>query len=164
IPWAKNRATVLKADVLAQCGKFDEAIQAVDALMAATKDNPAAIREARLTKAKYLARTKKFDESEDLVRQVIKEAPPEAAEVQALAHNTLGDCLRAAGKPKDALFAYLQTDILYDKDKEQHPRALYEIAQLWRLLKRDDRADETLERLKERYPQSPYLTNRAGAR
>ena len=41
----------------------------------------------------------------------------------ASAYNTLGDCLRAAGRPKDALIAYLHTDVLFAKDKEQHPRA-----------------------------------------
>ncbi len=81
---------------------------------------------------------------------------PEAAELQAHAHNTLGDCLRAAGRPKDALYAYLHTDILYDEDSEQHARALAEIAQLWRELRRDDRADEVIGRLRQLYPKSPY--------
>jgi hypothetical protein len=38
-----------------------------------------------------------------------------------------------------------------------------QIAQIWRELKRDDRADEVIDRLKQRYPQSPWLA-RASAR
>ena len=48
--------------------------------------------------------------------------------------------------------------MLYAKDKEQHPRALAQIAQLWRELKREDRANETMERLKQEYPRSPWLS------
>ena len=88
---------------------------------------------------------------------MIQGAPAEDAATQAAAHNTLGDCLRAAGRPKDALYAYLHTDLLFFKDKEQHPRALAQIVQIWRELKRHDRADEALDRLKAEYPKSPYL-------
>jgi hypothetical protein len=48
---------------------------------------------------------------------------------------TLGDCLRAANRPKDALIAYLHTDLLSTKDKEEYPRALDAIADLFRQLK-----------------------------
>ena len=79
-------------------------------------------------------------------------------QTQSAAYNTLGDCLRAAGKPKEALDAYLHTDILYARDKEQHPRALAHISQLWRTLKRDDRADEVWQQLKKDYPNSKWLS------
>ena len=55
---------------------------------------------------------------------MIQAAPAEDVPAQAAAYNTLGDCLRAANRPKDALLAYLHTDLLYSKDKEEHPRAL----------------------------------------
>ena len=54
--------------------------------------------------------------------------------------------------PRTPCCAYLHTDLLYTKDKEQHPRALAQIAQLWRQLKRDDRADEVQAKLKQEYP------------
>ncbi len=75
---------------------------------------------------------------------MIKAAPAEDAATQAAAHNTLGDCLRAAGRPKEALYAYLHTDILFSKEKDEHAKALAQIAQLWRdpQLNRPDRAEE----------------------
>jgi tetratricopeptide (TPR) repeat protein len=164
LPWAKDRAAVLRAEVLTRRGKHDEALTQLDKILADAPKGSSRARDAQLSKAKALAAAHKFDDSEALVRQVIKDAPPEDAEVQAVAWNTLGDCLRAANKPKAALDAYLHTEILYEKDKEQRPRAMYEIAQLWRLLKRDDRADEMMENLKREFPQSPYATSRAAAR
>ena len=89
---------------------------------------------------------------------MIQATPPEDYQTQSAAYNTLGDCLRAAGKPKEALDAYLHTDILYSKDKEQHPRALAHISQLWRTLRRDDRADEVWQQLKKDYPNSKWLS------
>jgi tetratricopeptide (TPR) repeat protein len=158
IPWAADRAAVLKARVLAGKGQRDEALQAIDKLIASSPKGSARTDEARLARAELLAAAGQFAEAEQTVRAVIADTNPELADLQALAHNTLGDCLRSAGKQKDALFAYLETDILYDQDKEQHARALYQIAQLWRDLKQQARADETMSRLRQLYPQSPYLT------
>jgi tetratricopeptide (TPR) repeat protein len=161
ISWAADRAAVLKARVLVKKGKPDDAISGLDKIIsAAPKGSPKSV-EARLAKGETLAAMKKFTEAEAAVREVIKETPPEKAEIQALAYNTLGDCLRAAGQPKSALLAYLQTVIVYDKDKEQLPRALYQASQVFRELKRDDRADELIEELKQKFPQSPYLGARA---
>jgi tetratricopeptide (TPR) repeat protein len=157
IPWAASRAAVLQARVLARRGQYDQAVAALDRLLGTVPEGSEKHREAMLAKAESLAGMKKFDDAEATVRAVIKAAAAEDAEVQALAHNTLGDCLRAAGRRKDALFAYLQTDILYDKDKEQRARALAQIVQLWHELNRDDRAEEALERLKQDYPHSPWV-------
>ncbi len=159
LPGAGDRLTTLEAQILAKTGKFDAAIAILDKAVAGAADSPRA-RDAKLAKAEILVAQKKFDEALALVREVIKDSPPEAAEIQALAHNTLGDCYRAAGRPKDALIAYLKTDILFDKDKGQHPRALAMIEQIFRELKIDARADEVHDRLKQLYPQSPYLNRK----
>jgi hypothetical protein len=113
-----------------------------------------------LAKAESLAGLKRFQEAETLVRQVIQASPAEDPAAQAPAYNTLGDCLRAANRPKEALIAFLHTDLLYNKDKEEHPRALHEIIALFRQLKQDARADEFAQRLKQEYPRSAWA--RAG--
>lgn len=164
IPWAADRAAVLQARVLARRGQHAQALDALDRfLKGADADSPGAL-EARLARAESLAGLKKFDEAEAAAQAVIDAAGPEDAAVQAPAHNALGDCLRAANKPKDALLAYLHTDILYASDKEQHARALAAISQLWRELNRADRADEALARLKQDYPRSPWLAAAEGKR
>ena len=77
-----------------------------------------------------------------------------------MAYNALGDCLRAANRPKDALLAYLHTDLLYSKDRQEHPRALFQIEKLFRLLKQDGRANEYAQRLRQEYPHSQWLSEK----
>lgn len=156
VPTATARAAVLKARILGKKGQHDQAIQELDRLIAQAPKGSAQSREAMLAKSENLVALKKFSDAEQVVRQVIEQAPPEADNIQAEAHNTLGDCLKAAGDKKGALLAYLRTDILFDSDKEQHPRALSQIAQMWRALGEDARADEVIDRLRQLYPQSPY--------
>lgn len=163
VPGAADRAAILQARLQGRQGKHDQAIATLDKLASAAPKGSARAREALLAKAESLAATKQFSEAEQAVREVIAQAPPEADAVQSQAYNTLGDCLRAAGRPKDALLAYLRVDVLYDRDKEQHARALSQIAQLWRTLKQDARADEVQERLRTLYPKSPYASARAVA-
>lgn len=163
IPGTADRAAVLRARVASKKGDHAAAISELDQMIASAPEGSAKRRDAQLAKAESLVSMKKYAEAEALVRGVIAGAPAEDATTQALAHNTLGDCLLAANRPKDALYAYLHTDLLFFKDKEEHPKALAKIVQLWRQLKRDDRADEALDRLKAEYPKSPYVAA-AGAK
>jgi tetratricopeptide (TPR) repeat protein len=157
LPQSADRAAVLRARLFDKKGDHDKAIAEYDRLIQGSEAGSVRQREARLAKAESLVAARKFGEAESDLRAVIQAAPAEDAQAQSAAYNALGDCLRAAGKPKDALMAYLHTDLLYSKDKEQHPRALAQISKLWRDLKRDDRADEAWNRLKQEYPQSPWL-------
>ncbi len=158
IPAAAERATVLKTKLLAKQGKFREAQGELDSLIAAAPKGSARRGAAVLAKAECMAGLKDYKLAESLAREVILESPPEDAEAQAPAYNTLGDCLRAANRPKDALLAYLHTDLLYGKDRVEHPRALHQIEVLFRQLKQDSRADEFAQRLKQEYPKSPWVS------
>lgn len=158
IKWAEGRATVLQAKVLAKRGKFDDALGKLETLLANAPEGSDRRRDALLGKAEALAGQKKYEDAEKVVRNVIETAGPEDLEAQATAHNTLGDLYRQAGKPKDALIEFLHTDILYPKDREQHPRALAQIVELCHELKLDDQAKDATDRLKQDYPSSPYAT------
>jgi TolA-binding protein len=161
LPKTAERAAVLRAKLLAKQGNHADALSELDRLIAALPDRAPQQRDARLAKAESLAGLKKFKEAETLVRQVIQDAPAEDVPAQAVAYNTLGDCLRAADRTKDALLAYLHTDLLFGKDKEEHPRALYQIEKLFRQLRQDGRADEYAQRLRLEYPRSQWLKTRA---
>ena len=154
-----ERSAVLRGRLLAKQGKHDEAIAEMDRIIAGSPKGSERQRAARLAKAESLAATKRFSEAETLLREVIRENPAEDAESQAPAYNTLGDCLRAANRPKDALIAYLHTDLLYSKDRVEHPRALAAISTIFRQLKQDGRADEFAQRLKQEYPNSTWTRN-----
>ncbi len=161
LPKGAERAAVLRTKLLAKQNKHKEAIVELDKLIAASPKGSERLRAAQLAKAESLAGMKEFTKAETLLREVIKSTPPEDAAGQAPAYNTLGDCLRAADRPKEALLAYLHTDILYSKDKEEHPRALHQISLIFRHLKQDGRADEFAQRLKTEYPHSRWATARA---
>jgi tetratricopeptide (TPR) repeat protein len=156
LPRGAERAAVLRARVLAKQDKHEAAIVELDKLIASSPKGSERQRSAQLAKAESLAGMKQYKEAEKLVREIIKANPPEDFAAQAPAYNTLGDCLRAANRPTDALIAYLHTDLLYSKDKEEHPRALYQISNLFRQRKQDARADEYAQRLKQEYPRSPW--------
>ena len=160
MPKGAERAAVLRTKLLAKQNKHKEAIEELDKLIASSPKGSERLRAAQLAKAESLAALKEFTKAEVLLREVIKSTPPEDAAGQAPAYNTLGDCLRAANRPKDALLAYLHTDMLYSKDKEEHPRALHQISVLFRQLKLDGRADEFAQRLKTEYPHSRWATAR----
>ena len=157
LPGSADRAAVLRARINSKKGNHEQAVQDLDALIKGAAEGSLRQREARLAKAESLAALKKYAEAESEAKAVIKALPAEDVQGQSAAYNTLGDCLRAANKPKDALRAYLHTEILYSKDKEQHPRAMANIVKLWRELKHDDRADEVLQKLKQDYPASPWV-------
>lgn len=157
IPGSADRAAVLRARIATRKGDHTSAISELDAMISSAPAGSVKRRDAQLAKAESLVAQKKFPEAESLLYGVIDGAPPEDFSTQAAAYNTLGDSFRAAGRTKDALNAYLRTDLIFFKDKEQHPKALARIVQIWRELKRDDRADEVFDRLKSEYPKSPYL-------
>ncbi len=159
LPGGEDRASLYRIKILTRKGSLDQAIAELDKVIAASPDGSTKKRDAQIAKAETLVGQKKFSDAETLIRGVIKAAPAEDAATQAAAHNTLGVCLRAAGRPKEALWAYLQTELLFSKEKDEHAKALAQLVELWRdpQLNRPDRAEETIERLKQEYPRSPYL-------
>ena len=165
IAWSADHAKVLDARLAtktADSGQLDSALTSLNGLIQASK-NAAVKRDAMVAKAEVLAAQKKFPEAEAAAKQVSAEADPDDGKTQAIAFNTLGDCLLAADKPKDAILAYLRTDLLYrNADKEQHARALAQIAKIWRMLKQDARATEVIGQLKAQYPSSPWLNAAQG--
>jgi TolA-binding protein len=162
LPGFDSRAAVLRTRLLARQGKNADAITELDKLIASYPKESEQRRAAVLAKAENLAGLKQYKEAEALVREVIAASPAEDAGAQATAYNALGDCMRAAKRPKEALIAYLHTDLLYSKDKEEHPRALYHIQALFRELKQDGHAEEFAQRLKQEYPHSPWLKAKEG--
>ena len=162
LPAGADRASLLKARLLLRQGDAKAAGADLDRLIAAAPAGSPQQVELKLVKAETLIASSKYDEAESLVREVIAAAPAEDAAVQSKAYNTLGDCLSAASKPKDALLAFLHVDLLYAKDKEEHPRALRRIEQLFRKLGQLPRADEYGQRLKQDYPNSPWARQPQG--
>ena len=162
VPGAADKAAVLKVRLLLKGGDVQAAGADLDRLIAAAPDGSARQVELKLAKAETLIAASKYDEAESLVRQVIAAADAEDAAIQSRAYNTLGDCLSAAARPKDALLAYLHVDLLYGKDKEEHPRALRRIEQIFRKMGQLPRADDYAQRLQQDYPNSVWTKQPQG--
>ncbi len=159
LPSASTRGTILQARIDVKQKKFNEALAAAETVVSSSGKNSASKRDALLVKAEALAGLAKYPEAEAAAREVMKGAGAEDAQVQAAAYNTLGDCLVAAGKKNEAVYAYLHTDLVFFKNKDEHAKALARLVKLFRELKRDDRAQECLDRLKQDYPQSAWLAS-----
>ena len=111
---------------------------------------------ATLGQARCLAAEKKYDEAVKIAEEIIAKADPEATELNAEAYNTLGTALKKAGKTKDALLAFLHVDVLYFAVPEAHAEALANLAQLWKEVRKMDRAEQAEQTLVQRYKNSPW--------
>ena len=156
----KLKSSIWDGRLLLKAGKFAEAEAKFDEVAAAKASTPAEKlqqQEAMLAKGDCLVKQKKLDEAAQMFRKVIEGAPPDEAELQAATCNALGDVLREAGKPKEALLAYLEVDLLYSTQKAAHAKAMYYTALLWDQVGRADYATESREKLKRLYPESSWV-------
>jgi tetratricopeptide (TPR) repeat protein len=160
-PWAshKLRAMVLEGRALEAQEKYDPALAKYEKVLTARDDVPGAPEQklyAVLGKAACLAAMKKYDEGIKIVETVIAKGDPSDIALFARAYNTLGRCYLLSNRPKDALLAYLRTDILFYGDPESHPEALYYLDKLWQQVDRPERARQVKKLLVTRYPGSPW--------
>ncbi len=160
-PWPdlQMRGAVLVARTLQSQGKFAEALQSYQKLAGSKIDTPEANRQklfARIGAAACLAETGKAAEGVKIVEEIIAKNDPQDTQLFARCYNALGDCQRKVGKPKDALLAYLHTDLLFSADGETHAEALYRLSLLWGELKKSDRAVSARSLLRSRYSGSAW--------
>jgi tetratricopeptide (TPR) repeat protein len=151
------RAAVASGRSLQAQGKHPEAIQQFDAVLAMADEGPDAANQklaATLGRAISLAETGKADES--AIEKVIVDTDTQEKQLQARAHNALGKCYEKAGRTKDALFAYLYVDIIYNTVPDAHAEALARLVPLWRAIGQDDRSRESREALQKRYAGSRW--------
>ena len=154
--WA-GRILMQQGDTKQAAARFAEVIAA----QVATEESKRQQQEAMVLRGECLANMQRFQEAEELLTKVIDVASPEEPLIQARAHNTLGDVHRAAGKDVDALLAYLYVELMYKTNHTELPRALYNLAQLWRDVERPGKASAALEKLNRLYPESEWAKQAA---
>jgi tetratricopeptide (TPR) repeat protein len=158
-PEYKMRSGVLVGRALQAQNKHAEAIARFDQVLALDGKTPEAAMQklaATLGKAVSLAAGGKVPEALKMVQAVIRDANPEDVELQARAYNALGNCYLKDGKTKDALLAFLHTDVLYNSFPEAHAEALARLSKLWDKVGNADRGREAAALLKQRYPASVW--------
>jgi tetratricopeptide (TPR) repeat protein len=145
-------------------GKTDEAMAAFTRATDMKPANPKELdaeaakwtRLARIGRARCVAAKGQTDEAVKQLREIIDQANPEDATLCGEAYNALGTALRKAGKPQDALLAFLHVDVLYFANPESHAEALANLAELWHEVHKTDRAIQAQETLRQRYPNSRW--------
>lgn len=160
-PWPdyKMKAGVAIGRARLAEGKAQEAMQAFEDVLKLEADGDAAKMQhmaATLGKARAMAEAGQHEEAIKLVQDIIAKADPEAVELHARAYNTLGTALRKAGKPEDALLAFLHVDVLYFAVADAHAEALANLAELWNEVHKSERALQARQVLEQRYGNSPW--------
>jgi len=162
VPWPdyKARAAVVVGRAWLAEGKADAALKSFEAALAATASLPQADayrRAATVGKARCLAEANQPQEAIRLADSVIAQADPADVELLAEAYNAKGIALQRAGRLQEALFALLHVDTLYADARQAHAVALVHLVQLWKELKRPDRAVEAQRALETLYKDSPWI-------
>ena len=106
---------------------------------------------AKLGLAGVYANSSRFAEARTLLDETLASTPNSATLQQAQIYNAIGDARALEGATEEAIVAYLHVDLLYPSARHERVKALKALAPLWRKVGRDDRADETVERLKTRF-------------
>jgi tetratricopeptide (TPR) repeat protein len=154
----KARAALLVGRMLQVQGKHDEALKRFDGLIGAKVKDPGVVeaqRLAKLAKAQSLAATGDLEGGLNVARDAIRAADERDAAAMAAGYNALGRCYEAAQRPKDALFAFLHTDLLFNSDPATHAEALSHLGVLWNTAGKPEAGRDALARLQRQYAASP---------
>lgn len=162
-PWPdyKMRAVVLEGNSLVSAGKHAAALPKFQQVLNSGLNTPDAIEQknhARVGSAVCMAASGQHEEGIQLIEDLIAKNDPNDMELFGRAYNALGACYAKAGKTKDALLAYLHTDVLFYGDPDVHAEALYHLSKLWGDVNKSDRAVRARSILTSRYPGSRWAT------
>lgn len=131
---------VKSAQLLSDENKFADAEQTLQTLIKSLPTGEPSILRARVALAEIFAASNRVADAVKELESVIDRA--NAPDVKAFAYNALGDCLRRAGEPRKAMWNYLFVDVLYNQDKQEHARALFNLYQVFKELKDDKKAQQ----------------------
>ncbi|EAQ79842.1 hypothetical protein [Blastopirellula marina] len=155
----RARARVLAARALIAQDKFAEASKMYDEVLALKAPSSGVARQkdfATVGKAICLAELGKPADGVKMIEPVLERANPKDIDLFSAAYNALGRCHQKAGQPKDALLAYLHTDILFYGNPEMHAEALYYLSKLWKEVNDPDKGVAAYDLLRSRYAGSRW--------
>jgi TolA-binding protein len=160
-PWPeyKMRADVNLGRSLQAQKKHAAAIQKFDAALGQSGDGANAENQklsATLGKAVSMAESGKVNDAVASIQKVIQDADPQQKELHARAYNALGTCYEKSKQNKEALFAFLHVDVVYNNVPEAHAEALSHLVPLWKAVGQDERSREAREMLQQKYANSKW--------
>src|SRR5262249_13794038 len=132
----RKECDLLVAEALIRGKKPGEAQKRLEGVLKTLPpDDPYATR-VRIYLAQCLAASGKLPEATAQLEGII--AKTNDKELKAVAYNTLGDCYRLNGRNRDALWPYLWVDVIYHQDRQEHIKAMEQLAKLF-----DEQGDKT---------------------
>lgn len=149
-PELQTRGKLGLARVALDSGSLDEALNLFTEA-AEQKEFVVEYSEAQIGVARTTARMGDPDRAAEILTALLKETPNDSTLRQARIYNALGDVCADAERTQEAVVAYLHVDLLYPAARAERVYALKALVTAWRKLNRDDRAQETIERLKNRF-------------
>lgn len=160
-PWpdVQMKGKVLEAGALIAQGDFTKAAVKYDEVLGLPNNDAASNRQkvfATIGKAYCTGQAGKPDEGISLVNEVIKEGDSQDLELFGRAYNALGVCHLKAGRKKDAVRAFLHTDLMFNSNADAHAEALYHLSGLWDELQQAERALKARSLLKSRYASTAW--------
>ena len=162
-PWEdyQMRANNAIGNSLIAQNNAKEALARFEEVLSASLSTPEAATQkvyAQIGKAQCLALTGNPDEGVKMLEDIIAKNDPSDSALFAKAYNALGNCYLKSNKTKEALQAFLHTDILFYADGPSHAEALYHLSKLWSDVNKSDRAVAARNTLRERYSGSAWST------
>jgi tetratricopeptide (TPR) repeat protein len=119
------------AQALIGGGKFDLAEQKLRGILGGVAaDDPRALR-ARIYLAECAGVSQKGKLAEAVATLEDLITRTDDRDMKAIAYNALGDCYRLSGNHKDARWPYLWVDLLYPQNRQEHLKAMEQLARLF---------------------------------
>jgi tetratricopeptide (TPR) repeat protein len=147
----QQESELLAAQMLVRGKRHNEAKEKLEAILQKLPPNdPHAVRvQVYLAECLAASGAENVDKAVEQLDEVIRKT--QDPELKALAYNTQGDCYLAHGRTRDALWPYLWVDVVWNQDRQEHLKALAQLAKLFEEIGDSTRAkqyQEKLQRLK----------------
>lgn len=157
------RGSVALGRMLAAQGKHAEALEKFESVIKEAKSGDAEpVKQlAVVGKAQSLAETGKSAEAISLLadpKGVIATSDAKDTRLMARAFNALGNAYLKEGKKKDAVLAFLRTELLFFQEPDAHAEALYHLSKLFQEINKSERAAEAAAKLKQQYAGSVWAS------
>jgi tetratricopeptide (TPR) repeat protein len=144
-PGLRQEVNVMTARILMEGRKYDEAEKKLADLLKTTKDEGQLLR-LRISHAECLAASNKVPQAKTELQEVI--AKTNNPDTKAAALNTLGECLKNNNEAREAMWNFLFVDVLYNQNKDEHYRAIKNLAEVFKTLNDNKRAEYYADLLK----------------
>jgi tetratricopeptide (TPR) repeat protein len=141
----KQECDLRMAEALILGKKFADAEKRLQVLLKTLAGDEAQGQRIRIYLAQCMGASGKLPEAIAQLDGIINKTADK--DLKALAYNAMGDCYRLNGKTREALWPYLWVDVIYHQDKQQHVKAMEQLAKIFDEQGEKARAKQYRERL-----------------